>query len=163
MSKQTKAIQFSDTFRHIDGLHYSALAIRICLEITSGPFTRRNWNLWTVAHHQLKVHVCNMDARFKLGDNNSPFHISIYDQGERWFCIPKEIFLTIHNAMASPQTRPIPLGWCNCTCMCAFGACTFIMARALLFIFLFSWRRVRLVCFLKYCIYFALFSYQVSL
>lgn len=42
MSKQTKAIQFSNTFRHIDGLYYSALATRTLLEITSGPFTRRN-------------------------------------------------------------------------------------------------------------------------
>ena len=79
MSKQTKAIQFSDTFRHIDGLHYSALAIRICLEITSGPFTRRNLN--TVGTYG-QFHIISWKCTGAISMQDSSLviitHLSIY-------------------------------------------------------------------------------------
>ena len=73
----TKAIQFSNTFRYIDDLlsvineqfeNYISTIYPSELELkdTSTPTTE----------------VCYLDARIKLGDNNSPFHVSVYDKRE---------------------------------------------------------------------------------
>ena len=73
----TKAIHFSNTFRYIDDLlsvnneqfeNYISTIYPSELELkdTSTPTTE----------------VCYLDARIKLGDNNSPFHVSVYDKRE---------------------------------------------------------------------------------
>ena len=71
----TKAIQFSNTFRYIDDL----------LSVNNEEF--ENY-ISTIYPSELELkdpststaEVCYLDARIKLGDNNSPFYVSIYDK-----------------------------------------------------------------------------------
>ena len=71
----TKAIQFSNTFRYIDDL----------LSVNNEEF--ENY-INTIYPSELELkntststaEVCYHDARIKLGDNNSPFYVSIYDK-----------------------------------------------------------------------------------
>ena len=71
----TKAIQFSNTFRYIDDL----------LSVNNEEF--ENY-ISTIYPSELELmntststpEVCYHDARIKLGDNNSPFYVSIYDK-----------------------------------------------------------------------------------
>ena len=68
----TKAIQFSNTFRYIDDL----------LSVNNEKF--ENY-ISTIYPSELETststpEVCYHDARIKLGDNNSPFYVSIYDK-----------------------------------------------------------------------------------
>ena len=141
MSKQTKAIQFSNTFRHIDGLYYSTLPIRICLEITSGPFTRRNWN--TVGTYG-QFHIINWKCTCAILMQDSSLvtitHLSMswhLRSGREMICIPNEIFLTMDNAICIPANSACIL-WVDviCASMCAFGACTFIMRACFIVYFL---------------------------
>ena len=69
------AIQFSNTFLYIDDL-FSVNNEEFGDNITQ--FTLRNWNLRIPPHHNGCVRY--LEARFQLGDNNSPFHVSIYDK-----------------------------------------------------------------------------------
>jgi len=71
----TKAIQFSNTFRYIDDL----------LSVNNEEF--ENY-ISTIYPSELELkntftstpEVCYHGARIKLGDNNSPFYVSIYDK-----------------------------------------------------------------------------------
>ena len=96
----TKAIQFSNTFRYIDDLlsvnneqfeNYISTIYPSELELkdTSTPTTE----------------VCYLDARIKLGDNNSPFHVSASTIKERTLH-SESSFFHIWTA-TSPVNRPM--------------------------------------------------------
>ena len=59
----TKAIQFSNTFRYIDDLPIYSVLTMWTLEITSVQFTRRNCNLRTLPHHLLKCVISTQISR----------------------------------------------------------------------------------------------------